>query len=348
MSNLRNIDKYIRWDNRTNLYYPEYYRKEILPKWLGFDTSYLNTNNGVVTLNAAGGGPVVTGFKQPYASVEGLDGGLGTPFEVRSIVFADSTDGTANAEFTVVLKELGEARDFMNNPIHVRTIAGTAQTPGFLNEPYMFLSQHNLQATFVKLAGGQVNVRFFLCGAEYFPWSPEFMRRQTSAQKMQNVIRQWIERRKYVTPFWITPDEQEVTVDANATADFYMKIGNDGHFEGFKAASVSSGTYLWELQEPKTQQTIMNGQVSGATGTGTANFPALWPTAYLIPAGYRMRLRITDTSGLENRIFFTISGRKIYSPFKQVQEVLHDTRVDVPVPPTPADTPSQIVPAPLT
>jgi hypothetical protein len=329
------------------MYYPAYYRKEILPKWLGFDTSYLNTNNGVIRLNAAGAGPVTAGFKQPYASVEGLDGGMGTPFEVRSIVFADSTDLTPNADFTIVLEELGEVRDFMNNPIHIRTIAGTAQTPGFLNEPYMFLSQHNIQAQFVKVAGGQTNVRVFLCGAEYFPWSPEFMRRKKASADIQAVIKKWINRRKYVTPYWLTLDEQNVDVAANATNQFYMKIGNDGHFEGFKVASVSTGTFNWELQEPKTQQTIMNGQVTSATGTGTANFPALWPTAYLIPAGYRLRLQITDTSGAPNRIFFTISGRKIYAPFKQVEEVLRDTRVDTPSVPTPADMPSQIVPAPL-
>jgi hypothetical protein len=90
----------------------------------------------------------------------------------------------------------------------------------------------------------------------------------------------------------------------------------------------------------------MNGLVTATTGLGNANFPAIWPTGFVIPSGYRLRLTITDLSGAPNTIFFTIAGRKIYAPFKQVREVLADTQV-APSVPTPADSAAQLVPAPL-
>jgi len=166
MANLRNIDKYILWDEDRKQFLPVYWRREVLPKWLTFETTDVQ---GAYTVNAAGVDTPPVGFKQPYASVEGLDGGMGTPFEVRSLVFEDSTDGTANADFTVVLKDLGSVREFMNRPIHIRTLAGVAQTPALLREPYMFLSQRNVSATFAKVSGGATTVRLYMVGAEYFP-----------------------------------------------------------------------------------------------------------------------------------------------------------------------------------
>jgi hypothetical protein len=345
-ANLRNIDKFLRWDNAQQMYFPNYFRKEILPKWLGFDSADLQAPNGLLPIAGGGANTPRVGFKQPYASVEGLDGNLGTPFEVRSIVFADSIDGTAVADFTVRLEEMGEVRQLMNRDVHIRTFAGVAQTPALLREPYMFLSQHNISAQFNKTSAGATNCRMFLCGAEYFPWSPEFIRRKRASEQLRSLIGKWMERRKYVTPFWLTT-ETPIDLAPNATGEFYLKIGDDGHFEGFTLARVSTGDFSWELSEPKTQQTIMNGTCTVANGLGDANFPTILPSAYLVPAGYRLRLQVTDLSGTNNEIFFTIAGRKIYAPFKQVGEVLAQTAIKPSAVPTPADTPAQIVPAPL-
>jgi len=342
MSNLRDIDKFIYWDPKRNQYVPYYWRKEILPLWMGFAQADIQAPNGVVTIPAAGAGiaPRV-GFKQDYASLEGLDQHLGTPFEVRSIVFEDSVDTTALAQFTVLLQDLGQKRDFMNNPVHIRTIAGTAQTPALLREPYWFMSQANISAQFAKIVGGATTARMFLVGAQYFPWSPEFMRKTQSYAHMKKLILKWLERRKYVQPYWLTT-EQPIVLGAGGTGEFFLKIGDDGHFEGFSIAVVSDGDFEWELSEPKTQQTIMNGSATLTNSLGNANFPTLLPTAYLVPSGYRLRLRITDLSGAPNTIFFTINGRKLYVPMADIGPMLNDTAV-----PTPADTPSEIVPAPF-
>lgn len=338
MSNLRQINKYIVWDDKRKQYLPVYWRKEVLPKWLMFSTVDVM---GAFTILAAPATTPPVGFKQPYWSVEGLDRNLGTPFEVRSIIFEDSTDTTAAANFTVRMKDNGSVREFMNRAIHIRTFAGTAQTPALLREPYFFLSQNSISCYFTKVAGGATTMRMALVGAEYFPWSPEFLRRPVASSTLRRVINRWLERRKYVNPYWLTT-ETPVNLLANATTDFFMKVGDDGHFQAFTMSAVSTGNFGWQLSEAKTNQTICNGQVTQANSLGTANFPTLLPTEYTIPAGYRLRLQLTDLSGAPNAIFITIAGRKVYAPFKDIKEVLRDTAVQ-----TPADTPSEIVPPPL-
>jgi len=341
MSLLRNIDDFLHWDERKQQYVPNYWRRDVLPSWLGFDPADLQAPNGVATVAAAGAPTTPVGFAQPYWSVEGLDQNLGTPFEVRSLVFEDSTDTTAAANFTVRLKENGETREFMNEPVHIRCIAGTAQLPALMREPYFLRSSHKISAQFNKVAGGAVAIRMFLVGAEYYPWDPGFLQYPNNKTVLVDLIKRWMERSKYVMPYWLVPTA-DVNVLANATNTFFLKVGDDGHFEAFTLTSISTGNYEWELSDPKTQQTIMNGLVTATNGLGDALFPTLLPTPYLVASGHRLRLTITDLSGAPNRIFFTMCGRKIFAPMKDIGDVMMDTSVR-----TPADVPSQIVPQPL-
>lgn len=348
MALLRNIDKFLVWSDEKQQYVPPYWRRNVLPSWLGYDPADLNQANGVVTVNAAGTPTPPVSFQQPYWSVNGADEGVGTPFEVRSLVYASHSTGappyaenTATANYTVLLQEVGQARQFMNLPVHIRCLAGTAQLPALLREPYYMQSKHSLSVQYAKVAGAAVGVRLFLVGAQFFPWDPQFRQYPNNKQMLLSMLRKWEERSKYVSPYWLVP-EQNINLLAGTTADFFLKVGDDGHFEGFTITAVSTGNFTWELSEPKTQQTIMNGQGTQTNSIGTALFPTLLPTPYLLPSGYRLRLRITDLSAAPNQIFFTMAGRKIYAPMKDIGDVLQSTQVQ-----TPADVESQLVPKPL-
>lgn len=341
---LRRIDQFIRWNPQYRRYEPVYWRREVLPSWLTFTEVDLTLPYVVPATGTPG--PQAT-MKQPYASVEGLDRDFGTPFEVRNLVFQDSTDGTPAANFTVQMQEVGETRTFMNNPIHVRTIAGTGQNPGLLREPYMFLSQHNIRVQLNKISGAGTTARLYLGGAQYFPWSPEFMRFREDRKDIMSLLAKWRERRKYVTPFWMTTDVSPVVLTgapaAGSTVEAFIKIGDDSQIEIFGHSAVRTGNFLLEIMDVKTKQTLMNGAITGTNGVGSnIQFPTLYPTPFLVPAGSRMRLRFTDLTGAPNTIFFTFFARRIYAPFSQVMEVLHDTAV-----PTPADTPTPEIPRPV-
>jgi len=336
---LRDTDKFLRWNEQGRLFEPVLWRREVLPAWLTFSL----TDTVLPFPIAAAGTPTrQVSFFQQYSSVNGQDAGLGTPFEVRSLVFQDSTDGDLAANWTVRLKEIGEVREFMNNPIHVRCMFGTGQLPFLLREPYFFPSIHNISFQAAKVAGGAVNVRVYLHGAQYYPWAPAFLRDAQGRAEIITLLRKWMQRRKYITPFFLTTDVAPAVLAANGVVDFFMKVGDDGHFETFGHTHVSTGAFSFEISEVKTKQTLSNGEPTDVNGSGDARFPTIYPTSYLIPAGYRLRLRLRDLSGAPNTIFWCNFGRKIYAPIGQTEEVEADTAV-----PTPADTRPGLVPAPL-
>jgi hypothetical protein len=274
----------------------------------------------------------------------GQDRELGTPIEIRSIVFEDSVDTTALANFTIVLTDHGERRQFMNRPIHIRTFAGTAQNPAILREPMFLSSNHKVSAYFVKIAGGATAIRMYLVGAQYFPWAPDLMRKPNSDTKLRQVITRWNEHKKFVHPYWATveTDTGVANLLAGATADFDIKVGAEAHFEIFTLAAVSTGNFAWALSDAKTHQSLMNGQSTLTNSLGNAQFPTMLPTAYLVPAGQRLRLNLTDLSAAPNAVYFTLVGRLIYAPFKDIGDASITPAVG-----TPADSPSQIVPRPM-
>lgn len=345
MATLRDIDKYINWNPQRQTYEMVFWRRNVLPNWLYFDLSDVNVGglSSPLTIAAAGTPTRPVSYKQQYTSVNGLDEGLGNPFAVQSLIFEDSTDGTAAADFTVMLKEMGEVREFMNRPVHVRTLYGTAQQPGFLREPYLFLGQHNIQFQAAKVAGGATTARLYMAGSQYYPWDPELIAKPDQKRHMVDLLRRWINRRKYVTPFWFTTDTPAV-LGANATAQFRIKNGDDAQFECFALSAVSTGNFAISIVEIKTKQTWMNGQITQTNGIGTARFPTILPMPYLLPGGNFLNVTLTDLSGAPNTIFLTLAGRRIYSELTKVNEVLQDTKAGLPIP---ADTPTMIIPKPL-
>jgi len=341
MAILRDKATFFYWDERRQMYIPYYRNKEIVPAWMGLSANDPAVNNGVFVVAAAGAVTAPTFFAQPYSSVEGLDQNLGTPFEVQNIIFADSTDTTAAAAFTVLLTEIGDSRRLMNFPCHIRTIAGTALTPAILREPLVIPSLHTIQATFNKIAGGAVNIRMALGGRQYFPWAPEFLRYRQDGDALRARVRAMLQRRQTVQPFWLTTDGP-IQLVGGAQADFILKPGNDAQFEAFAIAAVSTGNFAWSLEDAKTFQTLMNGQVTQTNATGNALFPTIFSTPYVLPSDKRFRLRVLDLSAAPNTIWFTIWGRKIYAPFMEVRNAMADLAV-----PTMADQQTLIVPAPM-
>lgn len=337
---LRRVDKYMEWSAQRNQYVPTYWRREILPCWLTLNE--IDVPGGTLPIVAAPAVGNPRAFKQPYYSCEGLDQNMGTPFEVQSLVFADLIEGTAVANFTVLLKEVGEVRELMNRPCHVRTVFGTGQTPALLREPYYFPSQHNISIQATKISGGATSARFYLVGNQYYPWSPEFLRKPESFAQLKGLIQRWLKRRKSITPYWLTTDTP-VDLTAGQTAEFSAKVGDDGSVELFTLAAVATGNFQLQVSEVKTKQLLMNAFITQQNGIGTANFPTLLPVAYMLPAGYRLRIVIHDVSGAPNSVFLTFGGRKVYKGFARKFE---DSRVRSPVP-TPADDHTEMVPPPL-
>lgn len=342
MGNLRAVDKFFRFNPATRRVELQMWRKEMLPCWLGL--SQADVPNGLYTLPAAGTTPPLACFKQPYYSMGGADGGVGTPFEARTLLFEDSTQGTASADYKASFNMLGDTRLMMNRPIHIRNLFGTAQLPALLREPLFIPSQAELQIAFSGQAAAST-LRPYLGGVQYYTWAPQFRQYPQERERMLTTVKKWLERRKYVWPYWLTTSE-DVVLSANAVADFDTLIGDEGHFEVFTMCAVSTGEFAIQITEVQSGQTIMNGRVTQTAGIGTAQYPTIFPTPYMLPAGLRVRFTIENLTGAPNTVALALAGRKIYAPFKDIDDVLKDTQIEPGVP-TPADVDTPFVPQPM-
>ena len=273
---------------------------------------------------ASGSNTKPAAFTSPNNAATGITNLYGTPLEIKQIIFADSTDLTASADFTAYLANFAD-RNFMNNPVHIRALAGTAKNPAWLYEPIYMMSNESLSCQLNKLSGGASTMRMYLDAIQYHPDSAPAgsMERDFLNRRMM----QWSERRKYVYPFWMTTD-QSVSLAGNATTNFVNKNA-ECHLELFNLMAVSTGNFAFELVEVVSGQSIMNGQVTRTNSIGDAQFPAIFPVSYTVKEGARMRFTFTDLSGSTNNIFIALQGRKIVNvPWKNVPDVLRDTHVD--------------------
>lgn len=327
------VDRYIKLDPKTGFFKPVPWHRDVMPYMLYPDAQF---TSGAMTINAAAGAetpPFI--YKNQHASI-GL-GHYGNPILINRVVFEDSTDTTAAAAWTVMLKDMGDIVQYMNRPIHVRTFAGTSQLPAGLSEPLFLPTRHQLQLTAKKISGGATSARLFFGGAIFYSWSTELAQHPQDREIMFNLIAKYLERRKYITPFYLTPESDNgVLIPANSTVQIDALIGDDGHFEATHWMSVeTSARYEVEIFNPDTKQALSNGPIHKGAMIGTAQNPQELPTTYLVPAGGRIRFKFKDLSGSENRVFFTMRGLKIRAPLRDVDIVKKDTTVPPMQQPTP-------------
>ncbi len=322
------VDKFFHWDPQAQRFSPQWWRADMQPAWLYFDQPAVTP----YPINAAPAQTPPGTFRVYYSSNQGADNWLGNPLEIRNLLFADSTDLTPNANWSVQLKQIGQTRELCNFPVHVRTMFGTAQFPAVLKEPLFMASQDILQCNLQKLGGGATNVRLYLGGCEYYTWSPDLLSFPEARQHVHERVRKWMNRSRYIHPYWVTTDTP-VVLAPNGITTVTIRPGESSQFEAFTMAVVSTGNFGLEMKEVKTGTSLMNGQITQTNALGNALLPTILPCKYLVPGGNYFSLRFEDLSGAPNTIYLTIAGRKIYAPIKEVREVLEDMRVV----PTPAD-----------
>jgi hypothetical protein len=338
MGDLFDAEKFFRWNPATQRYQPLLWRRAILPAWLTVAETDQQYHYQLAAYPAVGR-PLH--IQPELGSAQGADQGLGSPFEIRKLVFCDSTVGTAAAAFTVKLRDQGAGRDLTSRRMHIRNVAGTAQLPFRMLEPYFLPSRSALQLEFQNL-GAATYIRFFLHGANYYPWAPGI--NPGDQDTIKTLIRRWLNRRDCITPYWMGLEADDfIALPRSSNATYYMKNGEDGHFEALALMAVADGDFALQMKEVSTGGTVANGYVSQLNGIGNATLPFFFPAPWLIPAGMRIKLDFTDLSGLSvNNIWICMYGRRIYAPLKDVREVLRSTVVDVP-----ADAGRVEVPPPL-
>ncbi len=246
------------------------------------------------------------GFRAPRSSIAGC-------FEGDYITFADSA-GIANSAWTIRFQDLN-GRFMSNQPIHIRTLAGSAQLPAILREPLILLSRDKFNCVMNKITGAAVNVRIQINGSQLQPGHPATDQR----------IAQWTERRKLVYPFWYTTAEPVTLTALQNNANYDVMVGEN--FEAFSICAVSTGAFAMEITEVRSGKTISNGRWTGGNGMGDATLPTVFAKPYLVPLGSRLRFTFEDLSNGANSIYVALQGRVILAPLKDARAAEQDSRL---------------------
>ncbi len=317
------VDKYLRINPQTRLFEPNWMYRDILPFALGPDPA--RYTSGAIALVA--GVPQVIPYKPPHSS-GGYDDQVGTPIQINEIV-GTSSGGITASNFMVFFTDPGDQRQYMNYPCHVRTIAGSGQLAARLTEDLFLPTRHQLNVQMVNISGGETAQLYFM-GKMFDTFSSNLQSHPADHKAMIDLINKHLERRKYVTPYWLTPPPSDgalgVTVPANQTVDVEALVGDEGHFEcthimrAFTSGDATTSPFELELINPQTRQSIMNGRIHSMF-IGDAVNPQPFPAPFIIPAGQLLRFRITDLSGSTNTVYLTLRGMKVRAPFKSRDDV---------------------------
>lgn len=317
------ISKYFKWNEDKKQYDLQYWRHSVKPFTLYFDGQ-----TGDVTIPAS---PAIRrfDFRPTYSANQGLDNGYGQPSLAHQLTFSDTTDGNAAANWNVLLRQINHSRSLMDIPIHIRNLAGTGQQPFILREPLLMRSNSVVTAQLQMVTAGPTTARLNLRPANYYPYSNFLTLDHMVKENIEGIIGKWFVRSNYIYPFWATTTEQyPATLSANGISELFYHQPQDSCFEIWGITSVhTSVQYDYALDIPRIRQSISNGWVSAECGTGTPQFPYIFPTTHLIHPGMKLRIRLRDRSGAPNSVRFVLFGRKIIAPPTKVFEVLKDLEI---------------------
>ncbi len=322
MREVNAVDKYMRINPESGMIEPNWMYRDILPYSLGPDPS--RYSSGIIRVTTD---PVTIPYKLPHSSL-GFDDAVGNPLEINQIVQTDNANAQSNTPATVFVADMGDQRQYMNYPIHIRTFAGSGQLSARLTEPLFLPTRHQLLTTFAYTgeAGDFTDVQLYYLGKLYDTWSSNMQTYPQDRANMIAMVNRMLERRKYVTPYWLTTNGGVVTVPSGQTVEIDTPVGDEGHFEcthilrRFGGGDATAQPFELELINPQNKQSLMNGRIHSYM-IGDAFNPQPFPCPFIIPAGQLLRFRITDLSGGTNNVYLTLRGMKIRAPFKSRAEV---------------------------
>ena len=111
------------------------------------------------------------------------------------------------------------------------------------------------------------------------------------------------------------PGTPSGAIAANATIQQSIKISADSAFVAVTVRGASLGDYLAFMRSDSSDRQMMNaGQpVINTAFVGTAQRPAPLHKPLLLQANTTLSFDITDISGAQNDVYFTLAGFKVYN-----------------------------------
>ena len=256
---------------------------------------YLLTNppNNSVTVSAnQQAGPIILAVSK--------DG----PCEVESLI----AQRTGIASVGHVIQDGNpQGLPLMNNPCHIDTIFGSGQQPLALPEALFLPEGHALSAFISDLSAASNVVRL---GAD------TSRLRKPVLDPSGALARLAVMRRQYISiPYFYTFDTGSIELTASTAGSGNMSIAADHNFEIHAIAAVSTGTFSISIVNQSTGDSLItapsgqNYEVPNALICGSNTFPFKLHEPWMIGAGQKIVVSMTDTSAATNTVYLTLIGK---------------------------------------
>jgi hypothetical protein len=317
-----NMEAFLKSDGKVNR--PMDGVRNIMPYALAPDSF-----DGTVpyTIPAAGGGALLL----KYSGINNFQTIWGTPFELKRFIFATPNGGTPTADVSVRLRMMA-GRDFMNAPVHIRTLYGLTNAvghlPSFIREPLFLFTSEYIMAEFENLSGGSSKIFPYMLGVQYYPITGK--NATPGDLRIVDKIKKWRNRSRSTYPFWLTTPAPIVhAAVVGDTQQSQIKIA-DTPYEASSIACVATNTdFELEIKEVVSGQTLMNGRITQTNGLGDSALPTVLPFSYMLPKGAILRITTTQLAASTNTIYLTFQGRKINAPMADFKVDLSKSDSDI-------------------
>jgi hypothetical protein len=116
----------------------------------------------------------------------------------------------------------------------------------------------------------------------------------------------------YAYSFQLSAAVPAGAVPASGTSQASIKITADSAFIARYITGASSGAYLLTPRIDASDRLIVNTPIHSAAFVGTAERPMILPKSLLLPANSTISFDVSDLSGAENSVYFSLVGFKVY------------------------------------
>jgi len=224
----------------------------------------------------------------------------------------------SDGPYTIQIFDPATSRFWQNRELHIGTVAGgliggVGTFPFILPESYFFNVEdapRSVLVTFRNLLPlASNNIRFAFHGRRIYS--------RESPPDVQEKFREMYERKERTTAYFLTTDVTPVVLPvALGATPFVAPIRNtdEADFEVFKLMAVSTGPFEFRLRDRASNRTIMNQFVHQTQGMGLGTVPFIFQESWLIERNYQVDLELINLTAplVENTIFFTMAGRRLY------------------------------------
>lgn len=207
---------------------------------------------------------------------------------------------------TVMLKDDARKQLITGRPCHVDTVFGSGTRQFRLSESLPLRKNQAILMSCTALTANATAIKPVFAGQRILV---DRIAGPGGIEVRKKIVEREI-RARYVLPY-MCPLDEEPSMTGNDTKVYYFTQQSIAHFEVRKLTYVSTGAFKFKITDESGNQ-LCNDWLYSTAVLGTADYPYLLPTPWVIQAGGKVKFEIKDLSGSANTIYLTLCGRQLF------------------------------------